>query len=175
MHLVHRRSVDLDLFRTDTFDADAMVADLASSGVELTAVATSRATVHAQVAGVPTSLLCFPYALLEPPLLSPEGVPVAGLRDIAAMKVEAIASRGARKDFYDLYFIGQAGLSLPEALDAFQRRFAEARPDLYHRLRAMTYFDDAEREPEPALLRPADWSSVRRYFVEQVRELWAEA
>jgi predicted nucleotidyltransferase component of viral defense system len=34
-------------------------------------------------------------------------MPVASLADIAAMKVEAIASRGARKDFVDLYFVCQ--------------------------------------------------------------------
>jgi hypothetical protein len=172
MHLQHRRSVDLDLFRTESFDADAMVADLSSDGVKLAAVRTSKATVHADVEGVRTSLLCFPYALLEAPQVSPEGVPVAGVRDIAAMKVEAIASRGARKDFYDLYFICQDGLALPDAIDAFRLRFATARPDVYHRLRALTYFDDAEREPEPDLLRPVDWESVRRYFVAEVRRIW---
>ncbi len=33
MHLEHRRSVDLDLFRTDAFDAEAMVSDLVAAGV----------------------------------------------------------------------------------------------------------------------------------------------
>jgi hypothetical protein len=172
MHLEHRISVDLDLFRTEAFDADAMVLDLASAGVELTSITTSRATVHGKVEGVPTSLLCFPYAPLEAPELSPEGVRVAGLRDIAAMKIEAIASRGARKDFYDLYFICQSGLSLQQAIAAFQKRFASAQPDLYHRLRALTFFDDAEREPEPNLVRLADWSAVRTFFVAQVKAIW---
>jgi hypothetical protein len=174
MHLQHRRSVDLDLFRTETFDADAMVADLASAGVRLASVTTARATVHAEVDGVRTSLLFFPYPTLEVPEVSPEGVPVAGLRDIAAMKVEAIASRGARKDFYDLYFICQAALTLEQAIAAFQERFASAKPDLYHRLRALTFFEDAEREPESLLLKPADWASVRSFFTAEVRRIWVE-
>jgi hypothetical protein len=149
-----------------------MVLDLASAGVELTSITTSRATVHGKVKGVPTSLLCFPYAPLEAPEVSPEGVRVAGLRDIAAMKIEAIASRGARKDFYDLYFICQSGLSFQQAIAAFEERFASAQPDLYHRLRALTFFDDAEREPEPNLVRLADWSAVRTFFVAQVKAVW---
>jgi predicted nucleotidyltransferase component of viral defense system len=68
--------------------------------------------------------------------MSPGGIPVAGVADIAAMKIEAIASRGARKDFYDLYFICATEMSLAEAIRAFERRFASANPDLYHRLRA---------------------------------------
>ncbi len=101
-----------------------------------------------------------------------EAVRVAGLRDIAAMKIEAIASRGARKDFYDLYFICQSGLSLQQAIAAFEKRFASAQPDLYHRLRALTFFDDAEREPEPNLVRLADWSAVRTFFVAEVKAIW---
>jgi hypothetical protein len=130
------------------------------------------ATIHAEVLGVRTSLLAFPYAPLEPPLPTAEGVPVASLRDIAAMKIEAIASRGARKDFYDLYFICQAGLSLDAAFDAFRDRFASATPDIYHRIRALTFFDDAEREPELMLLRPAHWSEVRAFFETEARRLW---
>jgi hypothetical protein len=174
MRLQRRRSVDLDLFRAATFDADAMVADLLAAGIKIESVQTARATVHGLVEGVRTSLLFFPYPLLEAPDVSPEGVPVAGLRDIAAMKIEAVASRGARKDFYDLYFMGQAGLGLADALKAFQERFASARPDLYHRLRALTYFDDAEREPEPLLLHAVDWATVRRYFVEEAKRIWAQ-
>jgi hypothetical protein len=172
MHLQHRRSVDLDLFRTEPFDAEVMVSELAAAGVHLASVRTSKASVHAEVEGVRTSLLCFPYATLDEPEPSPAGVPIAGVRDIAAMKIEAIASRGARRDFYDLYFICQAGLSLQQAIVAFQERFASAHPDVYHRLRALTYFDDAEREPEPYLLRPVDWESVRSFFAREVKGIW---
>jgi predicted nucleotidyltransferase component of viral defense system len=135
-------------------------------------VATSRSTVHAVVERVPTSLLSFAYPLLEPTQMSQEGVPVAGLADIAAMKIEAIASRGARKDFYDLYFICAAGMTLAEAIGAFERRFASANPDRYHRMRALTYFDDAEMEPEPALVRRVEWRDVRTFFEEHVRAIW---
>ena len=45
MHLAHRRSVDLDLFRTSSFDAEAMVRELLEVGVPLESVAMSRSTV----------------------------------------------------------------------------------------------------------------------------------
>jgi hypothetical protein len=58
-------------------------------------------TLWFDVNGVPTSLMSFPYPNITPP--EPGlGVTVASLEDIAAMKIEAIASRGARKDFVDL-------------------------------------------------------------------------
>jgi hypothetical protein len=46
LHLAHRRSVDLDLFRTDSFDAEAMVTDLKAEGVELSSVRTSRSWIR---------------------------------------------------------------------------------------------------------------------------------
>jgi hypothetical protein len=68
---------------------------------------------------------------------------------------EAIASRGARKDFVDLYFIcSAAGLGLSGAISAFEKRFASAQPDVLHRIKALTYFEDAEREPELLMLVP---------------------
>ncbi len=173
LHLAHRRSVDIDLFRTESFDAEGIARELGACGVVLRDLKSAPATIHAEVLGVRTSLLAFPYAPLEEPLPTVEGVPVASLRDIAAMKIEAIASRGARKDFYDLYFICHGGLSLDAAFDAFRARFASASPDIYHRLRALTFFDDAEREPELMLLRPALWSDVRAFFESEARRLWA--
>jgi hypothetical protein len=174
MHIGHRRSHDLDLFRTDPFDADELVRSLREVGVPLEDVTTSPATVHAAVEGVRTSLLRFPYPLLAQAELSRAGVPLASVRDIAAMKVEAIASRGARRDFYDLYFICQSGLSLVEVLRDFDEKFASSHPDRYHRIRAMTYFDDAEREPLPILLRPAEWKDVREFFERSVADLWGD-
>jgi hypothetical protein len=175
LHLAHRRSVDIDLFRTASFDADDIARELGACGLELRDLKSAPATIHAEVLGVRTSLLSFPYPTLEAPIPTAEGVPVASLRDIATMKIEAIASRGARKDFYDLYFICQEGLPLDQALEAFRARFASASPDIYHRLRALTFFDDAEHEPEPVLLRPARWSDVRGFFEAEAKRLWAAA
>ncbi len=113
---------------------------------------------------------------LDLSLVEPEvclGVPVASIADIAAMKVEAIASRGARKDFVDLYFIcQQPGFNLTAALDAFEARFASARPDLLHRVKALTYFEDAEREPDLLLLRLVAWPDVKAFFEREVTAWW---
>ena len=173
LRLAHRRSIDLDLFREHDFEPDALLRELESAGVSTSNVRSKPSTLWLEVAGVKTSLMRFPYPSLSPPEPAIE-VPVASLPDIAAMKVEAIASRGARKDFYDLYFVCTDELGLAGALDAFERRFASANPDIAHRMKALTYFDDAEREPEPLLLRKAAWADVRAYFENEVRALWKE-
>jgi hypothetical protein len=173
LRLAHRRSVDIDLFREAEFDPAAVLEALRAEGVAATNVRTNVNTLWFDVNGVPTSLMAFPYPSVAPP--SPAlGVQVASLEDIAAMKVEAIAARGARKDFIDLYFICKDGLTFAGAVSSFERRFARAHPDLAHRLKALVYFEDAEREPEPLLLRPVPWAVVRAFFESEVRALWEQ-
>lgn len=46
------------------------------------------------------------YPLLEP-ADSVEGVAVASVVDVGMMKLDALISRGSRKDFYDLYVVAQ--------------------------------------------------------------------
>ena len=171
LRLAHRRSLDIDLFREEPFDTERTLADLRALGIEAEHSEATPGTLSFEVNGVPTSLMAFPYPTIHPPEAA-AGVAVASLEDIAAMKVEAIASRGARKDFVDLYFICNDGLTLVGALAAFERRFSRAKPDVGHRLKALVYFDDAEREPELTLIRHASWAAVRRYFEDEVRALW---
>jgi hypothetical protein len=91
----------------------------------------------------------------------------------AQLKVEAISSRGARKDFVDLYCICQEpGWSVAKALGSYSARFASANPDVGHRVKALTYFDDAEREPELLMIAPILWSDVRAFFEKEVEAWW---
>jgi hypothetical protein len=173
LRLAHRRSFDIDLFREAAFDPEALARRLTHAGLVLSNVRTEPSTLWADIGGVPTSLMAFPYPIIAPAEAT-LGVPVASLSDIAAMKLEAIASRGARKDFVDLYFICQEGLALRDAVAAFKHRFASAHPDVAHRVMSLTYFDDAEREPELLLLRRVEWRTIRRFFEQEARSLWTD-
>jgi hypothetical protein len=173
LRLAHRRSEDLDLFRTEAFDPDDVLRELEASGIAAGAARSKPNALFIEVGGVRTSFRHFPY-----PLITAAddcfGVPVASLQDLAAMKMESIASRGARKDFTDLYFILQSGrLTLNDALQAFHVKFGVRRPDLLHRLKALTYFEDAELEPEPMLLRKVPWEAIKCFFEDEVRRRWA--
>src|SRR5688572_15160110 len=147
-HLGHRRSLDLDLFSVSP-DVDlAGVADAVRSvAPKLRALSLTDASLRMVIDGVPVDIVRYPYALLEPPEPGPAAFPTAGLRDLAAMKLAAIARRGLRRDFWDLHAIIEAGISLQEAASAYVARFGVKDADLYHVLRSLTYFDDAEKDP----------------------------
>ena len=119
--------------------------------------------------GVPVDIVRYPYPPIEGPQPVGLEVEVAGLRDLAAMKLLAISRRGLRRDFWDLARILDTGLPLDDALLAYQLRFGRGAGDLYPVLRALTWFDDAERDPIlPAGLTPAGWAEIRASFERRV-------
>jgi hypothetical protein len=81
------------------------------------------------------------------------------------MKLAAVSQRGLRRDFWDLHAIAASGLPLREMAGAYVTKFGVTKSDLYHVLRSLTYFDDAEREPEyPSGLNPGKWERIKAFF-----------
>jgi hypothetical protein len=169
----YRRSIDFDWFRETAFDSRRLVAALDDAFGAVERLPSGEHTLYVRIRGVPASFFKLPYPLLEPTTPTPWGFGLASDQDIAAMKLEAIAGRGSRKDFVDLHLLCQRGLRLEEAFRLFERKYGVTRMERYHRLRALTYFDDAEREPMPELLCELDWKTVRDFFVQEARRLLA--
>lgn len=82
------------------------------------------------------------------------------------MKLSAVGQRGIYRDFWDLHELLQGGrLTLSRAIEDYSTRFGAARSDVYHVLRALSYFDDAERVPTfPAGLTRRHWLEIREWF-----------
>lgn len=160
LRLGHRESDDLDLFSSQLEDVSGLQARLLGALPDLAVTSTAPRTLYALVGGVQVSFFGYRYPALacadEP---APGVLPLAGVADIAAMKLAAIASRGSRKDFVGLWFILQQGITLEQTLDWFRRKYAMT--DLGHVVRALVYFDDADAQPELRMLRPAEWVDVK--------------
>jgi hypothetical protein len=93
------------------------------------------------------------------------------VQDIALMKIAAIAGRGSRKDFIDLYAILRHGHSLQALFDLLHTKYAKRRGNAYHLLKSLSYFEDAEREPLPRMLEPFDWNECKNFFLRQAHGL----
>ena len=166
-HLRHRVSRDLDLFsRSDHADLDDIRRRLVATVSDLEVVEMTDATLRVRIAGLPVDLVQYPYALLEAPGPGPGGMAVAGLLDLATMKLSAISRRGIRRDFWDLFEITtRGGVPLQAAAEAYVRAFGVKESDLYHVLRALTYFDDADAEVVfPVGLGEPLWTAIQQHF-----------
>lgn len=172
--LGHRRSVDFDWFTPHRFeDPLGLARELRNHGASFVTTRAARGTLEGRVGGVRTSLLEFRYPLLKPLVSWPSfRCSVSSLEDLAAMKLSALAQRGHRKDFVDLFFLASGAFSLEDMLECYQRKFAVT--DLAHLLTSLTYFKDADRNRMPAMLRPTNWRSIKKAFQRWVREMLKE-
>jgi hypothetical protein len=161
VYLGHRRSVDFDWFTVAPFPDPLVFAQhLRDAGIPFMTGSTERGTLHGTTADVRVTFLEYRYPLLKPTVFwSDFGCPLAALEDIACMKLSAVAQRGTKKDFIDIYALGQSGLTLKAMLDCYQRRYAVK--DIAHVLYGLAYFDDAERETAPYLVWKLEWQDVK--------------
>ena len=171
LRLGHRRSLDLDWF-TGVRIAEPLrlAAQMRDEGFAFETAQVDRGTLHGAISGVRLSLLEYRYPLLQPSDVWPEcGCVVASLDDLSSMKLSAIAQRGSRKDFFDLYALGSRHRSLARMLELYTRKFSIE--DIAHVLYGLSYFDDADREPMPNMLWEIDWESAKQAIQGWVREV----
>ena len=167
----HRKSLDLDWFTPKSM-GDAMVLAEWLRGKDLDFVTgqTALGTLHGTIHGMRVSFLEFQYPLLQPLMKWAEmGISLAALDDLACMKLSAIAQRGLRKDYCDIYILGTKHRSLAEMLKLYQRKFKvrDISPVLY----GLSYFDDADSEPMPRMLMKIQWKTIKNTIQEWVLQL----
>ena len=98
----HRKSDDLDFFSPNRFSAAALQTEL-EQPFRFRLRVQSEGTLHCELNKVKVSFLYYPYPVLRR-FLRYQGVAVSHPMDIALTKITAIAQRGSRRDFVDLYW-----------------------------------------------------------------------
>lgn len=147
-YLRHRESLDLDFFTLKSVDFTRYQYLFLSHSI----FSVSSDTIHAEVEGVKVSFFHYPYAMLHP-TLPLDIIQVAHLEDILCMKVNDIINRGSRKDFVDVYFIiKELHVSTKRCVELFTTKYGRYNPLVI--LKAMVYFEDADKEPELKTLKP---------------------
>lgn len=169
LQLGHRISRDLDFFTPKDFNENSLVQHLSTLGnFKLDRI--DWKTVLGFFGGVKFSYFFYEYPLLRPSILYQE-TKIASLPDIAAMKINAIAGRGSRRDFVDLYFIIQSTVSLTESLNLYNQKYRNLAQNRIHIEKSLIYFEDADEEPMPEMLKQVDWEEIKKFFFKEVRNL----
>lgn len=169
LQIGHRISVDLDFFTPQEFDAKELIKSLKKIG-KFKLERQAWGTVLGTMEGIKFSIFVYKYAVLFP-YKSIFNINILDLRDIAAMKIDAIATRGIKRDFIDLYFICQQGISLKQALSFYNRKYGKLSSNIIHIQKSLVYFVDAEITQMPKMLKPCKWEEMKRFFEEEVRKI----
>lgn len=169
LRLGHRVSVDFDFFTERSFVPAKILQAVNGLGLTATVLQEEPGTLTVSVNGVKISFFHYPYAFLEA-TSTLRGVPVAGLIDIASMKIIAMIQRGAKRDYVDLYFILQ-DIPFAKVAENMIHRYGVDRVNPVVIGKALVFFQDADLDPEPAyLVKRKDWSAIKKYIANHIQQ-----
>ena len=166
LYFGHRISVDLDFFINRPFDNNQVLISIEKEfgNDELTIINVDTNSISLIVDDVKIDVLAHQYPLVEEPIMQ-EKIRMYGVKDIAAMKLNAIANRGTKKDFFDIYEILKH-FSLSEILSFYKLKYLNN--DIYYIVRSLTYFVDAEENLNPIMIGKYDWENVKDFLKKQI-------
>lgn len=175
LQLGHRYSYDFDFFTPRQFKVGTKASGIRRVLPNFSLERTAENTILGYIGKTRFSLFFYEYPLLFPPHQF-MGVAVADIKDIAPMKITAIADRGITRDFIDLYFICAVAqtISLTEVLRLYDRKYKKFSQNKMHILRSLVYFDDAETSEMPQMIKPVSWNAVKKFFIAEQKKIAKE-
>lgn len=163
LQIGHRKSVVLDFFGSfpiESLDFEVLLHEF----LNVTSLKRSEKINIFNINNIKVDFVNYKYPWLSDAVYH-DGIRLASLEDIAAMKLAAIMGRGSKKDFIDLYFLLEK-FTLQQMLGFYQQKYADAAG--YMLLKSLTYFEDAETEPQPEMLFDVSWQQIKHFLCEAV-------
>ena len=157
LQLGHRFSVNLDLFTHLPYDKETLF-DSLKQDFEWTIEFSNNVITIGYINEVKIDLVNVRYTP-QCPMHTIDGVRMLDIKDIAAMKLNAITQRGSKKDFYDMYFLFKK-LPLGDMLNAYEIKFKTQ--NMYQVVKSLTYFTDADAFDDPIVFdTKLTWAKIK--------------
>lgn len=153
----HRLSIDLDLFTNESFENDIILAEIEQKFTNIEVVDESKNMLYLFIEGIKIDIALVPYPNIAP-FDFIENIRLTSCPDVIAMKLNALARRGSKKDFWDLAEILDH-YTINDIINFFKQKYS-SKDELYI-LRSMIYFEDAERQIDPDPLKKISWKQVK--------------
>ncbi len=164
LRMGHRESIDIDLFTHDNFDVN-QISVVLYDHYSATSLEKENNTIRTLINNIKVDLITHKYPLIEP-IDQITNIRMASLKDIAAMKINAISNRGCKKDFWD-YASLLTYFSTEEMLSFFESKYPGA--NAWHAEKSLSFFDDAEKEPNPKDLSGRTWYEVKHLIAKSLK------
>lgn len=162
LQIGHRRSFDFDFFSAQVFLAEELSSTIKQHKISVEGEMRKHGTLYCILEGVKTSFIFYDGQLLFPKIQF-NTLEVADWRDIIIEKLRTVGDRGQKKDFYDLYY-GVRKLGVNTIIELTYNKFGKS-VNYFHLLKGITYFDDAEKNPDPMLLdKSVSWENIKSFF-----------
>jgi hypothetical protein len=168
LQLGHRKSIDLDMFAYQEFDALKLEKHFLENYNFVARRVFEKNTILGYIDGIKVDFVSHLYPLLNQPFIE-NRIRMYSLQDIACMKLVAISDNGTRlKDFVDIAFLSTK-ISLNEMLTAYSKKYN--RLNYYHALKGLSYFDDIDFDVQIDLIndKPFDWEKIENRIIEMIK------
>ncbi|MEG1705212.1 MAG: nucleotidyl transferase AbiEii/AbiGii toxin family protein [Clostridia bacterium] len=170
-----RMSYDFDFFTPFKFDSSNLSHHLSKLG-DFKVIYEKGSTLHGILDGINITFLYYPNPMLKEYVFDDEieGLKYASLMDIAVMKLVALSSRGAKKDYYDLCYMAKyQDINLVDAFYLLDKKFIDKNINEIHMLQSLTYFDDAEKEADLDMIEIISWKDIKQFFINLQKEIYS--
>ena len=85
------------------------------------------------------------------------------------MKLNAIAGRGSKKDFIDLYYLLN-DFTLRQMVAFYKEKYFDGSEFMV--LKSLSYFEEANQQPQPQMMqRSFNWETCKLKIIEEVLKL----
>ena len=166
LQLGHRKSEGIDLHTANDIDTIYLNAYL-SQKYSFSQTYVAENTLKGDIAGVKVDMISFPYRMIRP-LVIEEGIRLASIEDIVAMKLSAIAQNGSRlKDFVDVAYLSTI-MSLSDMVGCYAEKFVNSNPAIP--MKAITYFNDINFKESIVMVNAKyRWGDIERRIISMER------
>lgn len=167
LQIGHRKSIDIDLFTPHPFNPHAI-----ARHVEFTYRPTEMHvlgnTINARVAGIKLDMMAHKYPWIKP-IQETDGIRMASIEDLAAMKLNAIVVDGSRlKDYVDIHYL-LGFRSMNELTEAYVGKYPDTNQSIARN--ALLYHAEINFGIDPKLLRQQfSWKEMVQRFKAAVAE-----
>lgn len=168
LQMGNRESIDLDLFTIQDFTSEDLKQNLIKKYDNLIVSLQTPQTLLCKINDVKVDFIRFKYPFIRP-LIEIDGIRMLSIEDIAPMKLDAIAGRGSKKDFFDLYFLLQK-YSLEQLLQLYAEKYPHQ--TIFHVVRSLAYFSDADVQPDPIVFdKKTTWAKVKKAISKEIQNI----
>lgn len=170
LQLGHRISVDFDFFSPEPLKKDfPNLFSKIFGQYTIREMLNTPGEFSVSVDGVKITFLYYPFFLVDEMVID-EGLKMASVREIGAMKAYTIGRRSEMKDYVDLRAILLSGVSLTQICEDAEKKFGE---DFSKKmfLQQLIYLEDVENQPIQFLDRGVSKKELADFFSEQVKGL----
>jgi len=169
IQLGHRVSEDLDFFNLEPIPRDFLqTIEKQLIGFSLAVSVNTEDELSLVTGETKLTFLAYPFPVLLPFVVY-EGLKLASVLEIAAMKAYALGRRGTLKDYVDLYFVLLEGQSIKEVADTAEKKFGELfNTRLF--LEQLIYLKDLPEENIRFLRSAVSRQELQRFFAGKVKK-----